>query len=171
MALQSDLMQLQIDQLQHDEKYAREITYLNIHNRLVHMVLHLAKYNAKIIVDNAIAVIDSFIICTSMANFLNIRISDYFDCNYQTVPELCESLKTDWPTLHKRFAMSVGSFAKITESLDHLEAVPYRKLLTEELKEMFSVILALAHFHGLDLENNIKTRRETVQSRSIFHDR
>jgi hypothetical protein len=38
------LLALQISQLEHDEFFHKEITRLNVHQRLNHMVLHFAKY-------------------------------------------------------------------------------------------------------------------------------
>lgn len=48
MSLFSQLEELQWKQLQHDEKYHKDIWLLNVQQRITHMTLHLAKYSAKL---------------------------------------------------------------------------------------------------------------------------
>lgn len=182
----SELFELQIEQHHHDETYHREIARLPIHQRLNHMTLHYAKYVALIAEATlmekperivARALIDSFIIALSTANILNVKLADIIIPQDQSFEDLRALGKfysngredIHLPTLLARMAISVGQMAKACESVDHLESLPYRELLTSGLRTLVAeTITSLAQLN-IEPGNAARERLSGVKQRSIFH--
>ena len=174
------LNELQIHQLEHDERFPKEITNLNIHQRLNHMCLHFAKYNGRIIesIDSDIcdtSIIDMAIICLTTANILNLRLADKFETLEVDLFRLGEVLNqhngADELYIIKTLSIAIGGFAKACESLDHLEALDYRGILVKSVVDIFSVILIIAYTKYNDLALSIPYRLNSVQNRSILRNK
>ena len=160
------LNKLQIAQLEHDERFPREITYLDIQPRLVHMCLHFAKYYGTIVdqmnqphTDEPKlkqAMVDMFIICLTSANILNLRLSDHIDGIVYGL-----SIESAYVPL----AVSIGKFAKALESLDHLEAFNYKEVMCDSVVTIAQCLINITHF---DLAGEVPYRLNVVQNRSIF---
>lgn len=189
--INEQLFSIQIQQYEHDEFFHKEITRLNIHQRLNHMVLHFAKYTGKIC--DAILnthneqitkknVIDSFIISTTCANILNVRLSDkvYYINNTDSPNNLIElgfiianQLNIDvkdslW--LIKTYPAIVGELAKACESIDHLESYLYRETIANCVVRIFSLMLIAASTLNINIADEVSARLTEVKKKSIFFD-
>ena len=176
MTLCEQLNKLQINQLDHDERFPKEITNLSIHQRLTHMTLHFAKYNGRIVsnlydTNYSTDAIDMAIICLTVSNMLNHRLSDSFNVvddidlyTYgvtlikSTTPVECTSV----------LALAISEMAKAMESLDHLEALDYRGTIIKSVTSIFGIMLVVAAERRIDLCEEIPRRLNVVQNRSIF---
>jgi hypothetical protein len=182
------LLSLQVQQLEHDELFHKEITRLNVHQRLNHMALHFAKYSGKVCdyVLNASddqnlrkIIIDSFIISTTCANILNIRLSDKL---LTADADQCHSLHDLGHVIANRFGLNVddplwllktypivvGQLAKACESVDHLEPYAYRESITDYVVRICSLMLVAASHLQIDLASAIPLRLTEVKKKSIF---
>jgi len=181
-----ELFQLQLEQFRHDEFYHREIARLTVQHRLNHMVLHLAKYVGVIaredISDEKLdrVIIDGVIISLSTANILNLKLADRLIGKSTAGSSLAafaahtaremriEHFDRDW--LLKRMAAAVGQMAKGCESIDHLEAYPYREAITEALIEVLTLLLVAMAVRGIDPSSAVRHRLMSVKRKSIFHE-
>ncbi|PPD34080.1 MAG: hypothetical protein CTY19_06140 [Methylomonas sp.] len=189
-SIEEQLFALQTGQLDHDELFHKEITRLNIHQRLNHMALHFAKYSGNIC--NCILnsndetvlrknIIDSFIISITCFNTLNIRISDKLAFenipNISSIDDLGRAISSTNKTntedplwLVRSFPVIVGNLAKACESVDHLEPYAYRESITENVVAICSLMLAAASFYKIDLITEVPSRLLGVKKKSIFFD-
>lgn len=189
-SIEKQLLTMQSQQYDHDEFFHKEITRLNIHQRLNHMALHFAKYAGKICncilnaQDEQIlkkTVIDSFIISTTCANILNIRISDKLSFSHTQMPESLLDLGYDvtnqlgidtkdplW--LIKTYPIVVGELAKACESVDHLESYQYRESIADCVIKICSLMLVAASHLNIDLATEVSNRLTGVKKKSIFFD-
>ena len=182
------LFQLQLEQLQHDESYHREICRLTVHDRLNHMALHFAKYTGKIATlfededaeQLARVVTDIFIISLSSANTLNLKLSDQIneclDIGHDDLITLGCILarRSDISSLDRRWllltmAKLTGQMAKACESIDHLEEYSFREKIIESVVGICKTVLIVASFTNLDLIVETRTRLAFVKERLIFH--
>lgn len=184
------LFKLQTAQLDHDELFHKEITRLNVHQRINHMALHFAKYSGSIcdclfngpnettLKKN---IIDSFIISTTCANTLNIRISDKLTTEMlngsASFFELGNNIAAQWEIntedslwLAKNYPVVVGKLAKACESVDHLEPYPYRELITDNVIRICFLMLIAASIYKIDLVSEVPLRLAGVKQKSIFFD-
>ena len=184
----SILMQLQLDQFRHDETYHREICRLTVHHRLNHMALHFSKYVGQLATvtetedqDLLIRTLtDIFIIGVSSANILNMKlaeslvigggagIEDLRDAGLR----LCETRGVDqfnalWLLLE--ISRASGRMAKACESVDHLEAFPFKETISEAVIEISTISLMAAALLDLNLVDEIRERLADVKERMIFH--
>lgn len=185
--VEKQLFTMQIQQFEHDEFFHKEITRLNVHQRLNHMALHFAKYVGKICDcvlnskdEQALKknVIDSFIIATTCANILNIQISDKLELsNSKNLFELGNSIASRlgidtaeslW--LVKTYPVVVGELAKACESIDHLEPYQYREKIAECVIQIFSLMLVAASHNNIELVAEVSNRLTGVKKKSIFFD-
>ncbi|MDT1023390.1 MULTISPECIES: hypothetical protein [Pseudomonas aeruginosa group] len=193
MSLFSQLEELQWKQLQHDEKYHKDIWLLNVQQRITHMTLHLAKYSAKLSVsafeNNEIefkkTIVDCLIIVFSSANIFNSRIydislneqeKDFPDikslANYLANSERIKSSNDRLGDFSKAFSIQTGIMCKAAESLDHLEPFPFRQTITESLGKLFKTSLtALYCLTDQDLESLFSERLVAVERKNIFFNR
>jgi hypothetical protein len=189
-SIEKQLLIMQSQQYDHDEFFHKEITRLNIHQRLNHMALHFAKYAGEIC--NCILntqdeqslkknVIDSFIISTTCLNTLNIRIYDKLSFSNTLLPEslldlghnIANQLRIDtkdplW--LIKTYPIVVGELAKALESVDHLESYPYREAIAGCVVRISSLMLIAASHLNIDLATEVSNRLTGVKEKSIFFD-
>lgn len=189
MAIREQLLSLQWAQLKHDEAYHRDIVILPLAQRISHMALHNAKYTGYFFAaidgnepDRLMRTLtDAFTIALASANALNQDLG----CELETKIgnevslhalglRLTDTLPRDsndplW--LVRRFAQYSGQLAKACESLDHLEAMPFRELMSESNLAFFMTVLAEASARGADLAEAYKSRMRDVESKSIFDTR
>jgi len=185
MSLVKELQVLQWKQLQHDERYHKEICLLSVHHRINHMTLHFAKYSGQLInaefesdlLQADRCCLDALIIATSTANILNIKLSSKFDDQngaISNVDRLATQLALDkeitYQSLSRNMAIVTGQFAKTAESVDHLEAFPYRENLTNLTLKLFSLLLAGCKLAKTpeSVENRIQQRMLGIEQKSIF---
>lgn len=187
MSTEQIILELQWRQLNHDDKYHRDILLLDVADRMKHMTLHMAKYigamaeasasndDAKI----ARTLVDAMIICTASANTLNLsigsKLSSELDPTHETLRsvgiELANSLErqsrdTAWTIM--QVAIHTGRLAKACESIDHLESFRFREQLTESVLQLFKLIAAEIAVRQIDFERRISDRLREVERRNIF---
>lgn len=189
-SIAKQLLTMQYQQYEHDEFFHKEITRLNVHQRINHMALHFAKYAGKICncilntQDEQIlkkTIIDSFIISTTCVNILNIRISDKLSFSNTSMPENLHDLGNgiasqlgidteDSLWLVKTYPIIVGELAKACESIDHLESYQYREIIADCVIKICSLMLAAASHLNIDLATEVSNRLTGVKEKSIFFD-
>ncbi len=182
-----ELFALQLAQFQHDETYHREVARLSVHQRLNHMALHFAKYVGRIAGESADSedhekfdqtIVDSFVIALSTANILNLKLSDSLERSSDS-PTLSEFgatlLRQDQPAsldvLHflRELAIAVGEMAKACESVDHLEAYPFREKISESLLKISRTLIKAMAWRRINPSQAVHARLEGVKAKSIFH--
>lgn len=186
MSICDQLLALQWSQLKHDQAYHKDVVILPLAQRIKHMALHNTKYTAYFLeaADTGEearltkTLVDAFIIALASANALNQDLGKELDdaataSLAQAGASLALSLPRDaedplW--LMRQFARHNGQLAKICESLDHLEPVPFREGMKACNLALIKVVLAEAGARGLDLEDAYKSRIRAVEKRSIFDD-
>lgn len=177
-----ELRALQEEQLVHDELYHRDIWVLPLHHRIVHMALHFSKYAGKIAAatesgdDAAIdqAVVDVFVISMSSANALGFRLSDRLPeavdaTDIRSLGAALEAEHGQSLSLTAAIAIPAGRMAKGCESIDHMEAHPFRTTLSESVTELCAAALAAADRLGLDMPARVRARLAAVEEKNIFH--
>jgi len=178
------LLPLQKRQSIHDDLAHRDILNLSHIDKLKHMTLHFFKYAGRIASarerqDTEVlkrCLIDAFIICLSTANALNMSLgklittSKHVSSLLELSATLSEEIDKNDLFMSSVFGISEtgGRFAKVLESLDHLELGNHRQQL-EHLLPILSVIV-LAHLGCVssDLESAILSRYEEVEAKLIF---
>jgi len=192
MSLFSQLEELQWKQLQHDEKYHKDIWLLPVQQRITHMVLHLAKYNAQLSVaafeNNSDAfkksIVDSLIIIISACNIFNSRIfdialsdsekecSDIRDLVKTIISSQPNDTRNDLYYLSHQMTLHIGKMCKATESLDHLESYPFRQSLIESLGKVFrTAITSLYSITDEDIQSIFSKRLIGVEKKNMFFSR
>ncbi len=186
MSVRDQLLALQWAQLKHDEAYHKDVVILPLAQRIKHMALHNAKYTAYFFETAETGdeprltktLVDAFIIALASANTLNQDLGKDLDeaaagSFASTAASLAASLPRDpedplW--LVRQFARHNGQLAKMCESWDHLEPVPFREGMKACNLALLKVVLAEAGARGLDIETAYKGRIRIVETRSIFDD-
>jgi hypothetical protein len=187
MDIRKRVLVLQWAQMRHDELYHKDIVLLSVANRMKHMTLHFAKYvgNVADALDQRDherlhrALVDAFIISLSSANALNVDLgkelgTELVGSNLSIKEVGLELAKVggqrtaDDTGFHRRFAHHTGRLAKASESLDHLEAYPFRESMKEQVVALFKLLLAEAAIRHLDLNEQSRNRLRGVEVRSIF---
>ncbi|WP_339489451.1 hypothetical protein [Pseudomonas sp. EL_65y_Pfl2_R95] len=193
MSLFSQLEELQWKQLQHDEKYHKDIWLLTVQQRITHMVLHLAKYSAKLTVsafeknenEFKTTIVDCLIILLSSANIFNSRIYDISlseqEKDFPDIKSLAGYLmKADYDKsssdklnyLSRAITIQVGAMCKAAESLDHLEPYPFRQTLVDSIGRLFKISLAALYMStDEDLDALFTKRLIAVEKKNIFFNR
>ena len=185
MNARDQLLALQWAQLKHDEGYHKDVLTLPVAQRVKHMALHNTKYTAYFLDacdrgDDARlrhTLTDAFIIALANANILNQDLGRELDeageeSSLQSIGATLalrlarEDADSLW--LVRQFARHNGQLAKLCESLDHLEALPFREGMQLCNRELMSAVLAEAGARQLDLVAAYKARVRAVETRSIF---
>ncbi|KPM64431.1 hypothetical protein HB4184_09305 [Pseudomonas putida] len=189
MSLFDKLKKLQWKQLQHDEKYHKEICVLKVQERMTHMTLHLSKYSSKLVDSAAFehkeklfaALVDTLIIVFSSANIFgrplsNFAIPEHLK-NTRDITELSRLFLSDIEPNHLPPLLNIaikinnatGLMCKTVESLDHLEEFSFRGNLLDCLATIFQLSLAMAcHLGNDDIEEDIANRLYFVESKHMF---
>lgn len=189
MDTQKRILDLQWSQMRHDELYHKDIVLLSVADRMKHMALHFAKYVGYVadVLDNQDdeklhrTLVDAFIISLASANALNIDLGkelclERIGSNLNLMDlglELAKArgqLAADNNSFHRSFAQYAGRLAKACESIDHLEAYPFRESMKEQVVALFKLLLTEAALRHLDLDEQSGRRLRAVEARSIFDD-
>jgi len=179
------LARLQHDQREHDLRAHKDIVYLPYPSRIRHLTFHVAKYSGRLAANPSPAdmgktIVDAFIICLSAAEVLNISFSREFGSltavyGYRDLGALGRALNpgaadpgnvAEW--YFRQLALVGGRMAKACESLDHMEPIPYREMLSSAIIELARASLVTAGRLGIDLEVSVRQRWEEIESRSIL---
>lgn len=187
MLVSDQLLALQWAQLKHDEAYHKDVVILPLAQRIKHMALHNAKYTAYFLEAAETGnesrlintLVDAFVIALASANTLNQDLGkELHEQAAGSFAEMAVSLAASLPRdpddplwLVRQFARHNGQLAKICESWDHLEPVPFRDGMKACNLALLKVVLAEAGARGLDIEAAYKERIRVVETRSIFDDR
>lgn len=183
-----DIYALQCAQLEHDERFHRDIVVLPPAERLKHMALHHAKYAGYLVdaIDNQDdlrikrILTDAFIITLATANSLNQDLSLASDgtCSDQHPTTLGRRLAgkltdstNDSIWLLKEFVRRSGQLAKACEAWDHMENLQFLSQLRECNLGLFELVVAAASLRHLDLGKSYGERIQEVESKSIFYRR
>ena len=185
MSVRNQLLALQWAQLKHDEAYHKDVVILPLAQRIKHMALHNAKYTAYFM--DAVeqgddtrlgrTLTDAFIITLASANTLNQDLGRELD-EFGAAASLAEfghDLATSLPRraddalwIVRQYVRHNGQLAKLCESWDHLEAVPFRDGMKDCNLALLRIVLAEAATRGLDLAEAYRVRIRLVETRSIF---
>lgn len=184
MSARDQILTLQWMQLRHDESYHKDITILSPAQRVKHMALHNAKY-ASYFWDAVEgdddqrfrqALVDAFIIHIATANALNQNLglelsSAGAESSVQSLGNaLLEQSRHDtepfW--IVRQFVRHNGQLAKLCESLDHLEPLPFREGMKASNLALLQAVLVEAAARAIDLIAAYKERIRDVEARSMF---
>ena len=185
MSVRDQLLTLQWGQLKHDEAYHKDVVILPLAERIKHMALHNAKYTGHFLdaieaCDDARlakTLTDAFIIALASANTLNqdlgqdlTEISDTLSLQ-SAGDRIARSLGRDgsdplW--IVRQFARHTGQLAKICESWDHLEPVPFREGMKSCNLALLQAVLADSAGRAIDLAAAYHARIRVIETRSIF---
>jgi len=182
--MEDQLYALQLRQLEHDEKYHKDVVILPLAERIKHMTLHYAKYVAYFIeaIDQNDSLrmsgilTDTFIISLATANTLNQSIGvNYKDTKSMDLQHLGSIFSSELGIKSeddfgfvKAFARETGLLAKTCESWDHLESVSFRDLMLQSNLAIFKIVVAEAAICELNLLELYNTRLRVIETRSIF---
>lgn len=174
------LLQLQRDQLRHDEAYHEDILVLDTARRAKHMALHQAKYSARFIAaeedgdaDLFLATLtDAFVIALATANTFAQNLSRSLPKGIKDSEGLTAlgqhlaSKETRSASFVRQFSGLTGEMAKACESLDHLEDFPFRKTLVRANSDMLQLLVSEAASRQMDLAEAYASRIADVERRS-----
>jgi len=168
----SDLDWFQGEQLRHDALAHADIACLPMRRQLVHFILHLSKYQGRLLKalrsEDAESVqrliTDSFIILLATANALgkspklvgagrptslsHLRSSEALMCAYVEV---------------------VGEMSKACEAFDDNDDYPSHSMLDTCLGTLLRIVIALANAQGVSLLETVPYRWSRVERRATAH--
>lgn len=183
---QAMLFELEVEQLQHDEVYHREIARLSLHHRLNHMALHFAKYTGKVASTTSMGdvipdCVDTLIIAISTSNILNVRMWEMLGEGEQEyagllaygrslASRLAECIASP---VHLAVSMAVasGKMAAACEKIDHLEEIPTRGEVKSAVAGLAALSLAAIAASGIDPVSAVRERLGAVKKKSKLHGR
>ncbi|NKL54504.1 hypothetical protein [Rhizobium leguminosarum] len=186
-SIEERIYDLQVEQLKHDELFHKDVVIMSLPDRVKHMALHNAKYIGYFIeaIDRSevkrfeAVLTDAFIITLATANTLNqdlgqsvaeTGVSD----GWLAAPAKGRASQIDHQAADpfafvKAYACEAGGLAKVCESWDHLEDVPFLKLMRERNLGLFKLVTGEATLRQLDLESMYLARLRVIEKRTIFH--
>jgi len=162
---------IQIEQFRHDELYHREISRLPTQAKLKHMALHFAKYAGNLMEsgdDPTVfkrIVTDVFVIGTTTANSLNVRLSDELTDIAGDTSFDADSLAA----MSTALAVNAGRMAAACEKLDHLEDYPFRPVIKAATVELLRASLNVCRTEGWVIQDLVAARLQPVKEKSIFY--
>jgi len=185
MSVRDQLLALQWSQLKHDEAYHKDVVILSLADRIKHMALHNAKYTGHLFeaIDKGDAsrvtatLVDAFIIALASANALNQDLGEELAAvaAERSLQAAGEQLATALPRdaadplwIVRQFARHNGHLAKLCESWDHLESVPFRDGMKTSILALLQAVLAESAHRAIDLAVAYNSRIRMVEARSIF---
>lgn len=180
------MLDLQREQLAHDERFHREIARLSTAARLKHMALHFCKYTGQfatvLLNPEATAlrvrtITDSFIISLCSANSLNFDLSKHLapqvgeaatfrDLGLHLASQLYPSATLNDSWLMTAHAIHSAEMARACEKIDHLEAFPFREEIQNAVLKLCQIAIIAAYAASLDLVAAIQERRREVRDRN-----
>lgn len=170
------LKQLQHEQYKHDQKFHADILCLPVQRRMTHMTLHNAKYVGAAIQAKAQnntttlgpIIVDTFIIALASANTLNIALWDAIKLSAPMEKSQRNIADDGFTMFIDNVGISAGRMAKAVESLDHLEAFPYRETLSEEVMRITNIVLHISDQQDIDLPPAVRRRWGSVEEKSFL---
>ncbi|MCH8490342.1 MAG: hypothetical protein LAT81_10500 [Oceanicaulis sp.] len=172
-----DLLELQREQVQHDEQFHKEIVRLSAAERIKHIVLHLAKYHCHLQLnwgDEAArnrVITDSLIMCLSGLSMLNRHVADTWAQLTDEDIALLDRASSgkDDVAFNRAYAKFLVSGAAAAEKLDHIESHDYRGAFVL----CFSGVSNLCHTYlkntvNLNPSLTVRERLLEVKKKSIF---
>lgn len=187
MSVKGEMRALQLKQRAHDEGHHRDVFYLPYPQRMRHLVLHFAKYTGRLAAmdtsspPNALAatLVDTFIIALSAAEMLKVDLAAALKGTVDQATTLTEAGRliggvngVDQATVRDYFfrqlAQITGRMAKACESLDHMEAFDYRKVLTGGVVDAVRLCLAAASAAEVDLSCLVSERWAAIERQAIL---
>lgn len=180
------LRNLQARQREHDIRAHQDIYYLPYPARMKHLTFHVAKYSGRLAsksiseTELTRTLVDAFIISLAAADVLHldfseslnkkVKIDQYpnlidFGLALRDQPNKSEGL-SDW--YFRKVAYIAGRMAKACESLDHMEPIPYREILSESVIELCRVTITAAAIQSINLLASTGERWEIIEAQRIF---
>lgn len=179
----SEMLDLQWQQLTHDERYHRDILSLSVPNRIRHMTLHFSKY-AGLLVDIEAedtatidrVIVDCFIIALASANTLSLDLQRVLCMERLSLSEfgemsakaLARPVSREYSWFLQRLVQHTGRMAKACESLDHLENVAFHEMLANNVVSITRIVLAEAASRSKDLKQLMRDRLDKVERKNLF---
>lgn len=191
------LKNLEYKQLQHDDRYHKDIWVLSTQGKVRHMAAHIGKYSGQVL--SAIRngqdeekikdkVIDSLIINLSYANIFFCLVSDHLKKNtvdQATLDELVHSVGQLYIEqkhyegksqcgleLAMDFCILSGEILKTVESMDHMEMHPYRESFDGYSLSIFKILSGLCKKYEInDIEIKIEKRLLFVEKKNPYFSR
>lgn len=180
------LRNIQARQREHDIRAHQDIYYLPSPARMNHLTLHITKYAGRLAQkDVAVSelkrtIVDAFIIALSAADLLRIDFTealgirsqiteqnDFMSLGFALRGQDCGSeCVEDW--YFRKLAEVAGKMAKACESLDHMESVPYREVLSEAILDLCRATLAVSSMLSLDLVSEVGQQWEKIEAQRIL---
>jgi hypothetical protein len=180
------LRTLQKGQRDHDVTAHKDIYYLSSPNRVMHLTLHVSKYAGRLAKrrlakkELEVTIVDAFLIALSAAEVLEIDLSQAF--KRWTDPRKRDTLQSlglilnkerikaytlpDW--YFRQVADVAGKMAKACESLDHMEPVPYRDMLSAAILDLCRTTIVAAAVLALDLSAAVRKRWKAIEAKKIL---
>jgi hypothetical protein len=185
---QPNMLDLQREQFEHDERFHREIVRLDLAARLKHMALHFCKYTGQFaaILDGpenaelrSRTIIDSFIISLCSANALNFNLAEHItprlsgaatlhDIGFHLSHELYPKAHLNNSWLFTHHAIHAARMARACEKIDHLEGFPFREELQEAVLRLCQIGVIAAYTNNIDLFLAVRDRRAQIRDRNPF---
>jgi hypothetical protein len=153
-----------------------------------HFALHFSKYIGYFVqaIDQSNpdlyrkALIDSFIIDLAAANTLNLNLGAVACEVRENMPsdirELGTLLEHEFGRPHderiwivKLLAVQASRLAKACESLDHVDAYPFRSVMEDSIVQIFRLVVAEASHQQVDLLHSSRQRHSDVGSKNLFN--
>jgi hypothetical protein len=162
---------IQLEQFRHDELYHREISRLPTQAKLKHMALHFAKYAGNLMEsgsDPAVfkrIVTDVFVIATTTANTLNVRLADELSVVMSDEFSEMDSLAA----MSKALTVNAGRMAAACEKLDHLEDYPFRPVIKAATLELLRASLNVCRSETWAIQDLVAARLHPIKQKSIFY--
>ena len=165
----ADMDWLQDEQFRHDARAHADIAALPMQRRLVNFVLHLAKYQGRLLksfrLEDADAVqrliTDSFIILLAIANALG-KSPRLAGAGRPTSLSHQQSSQA----LMGAYVEIVGEMSKAAEAFDYNENYPSHTMLDTCLGTLFRVMIALANVNDVPLLETVPHRWSRVERRA-----
>lgn len=187
----TELFDLQRGQKKHDQEYHPDIYYLPYEHRARHLALHLAKYVGRLATKGdpkkaeeglRTTLSDTMIVVLSFSEILKLdlheKLAELFGRGGGThLAEWGRRIDPGGEYLGKEhlqqwwlycLAPPTGKMAKALESLDHIEPVDVRKLLTEGLVDVLASCVVVAHQLDVDLAQLVRDRWKIIEDKRIF---
>lgn len=173
---------LEDEQRQHDVRAHRDVFYLPYPERMKHLTLHIAKYAGRLAHPKstpdqlARTIADTFVILLSASDVLRIdfpkALSRWTSADdHPDLLALSAALSAAEPHIKeigdwylRAVASAAGKMAKACESLDHMEPIPYREMLTEAVVELTRTTLIASAIISLDIEAAVRRRWQEIEA-------
>jgi len=180
------LRNLQGRQREHDIRAHQDIYYLPYPDRIKHLTFHVSKYAGRLAkghpadIEFNRTLVDTFVITLSAAEVLRIDFAEVLnkwtdvgkhaslislglalreqDCSMDNLQE--------W--YFRKLAYVGGRMSKACESLDHMEAIPYRDILREAVIDLCHATLVVSATLSSDLITAVGQRWEDIELHRIF---